>query len=77
MLFCFGHNFKTSNCHICIILSQSYDPSCHEKTSFMLCANNKDEGEPADSRSLISVFFVHCLDSKIPLFAVPKFQDPS
>ena len=30
----------------------------HEKTCFMLYANNKDTDQPAHSRSLISVFVV-------------------
>ena len=35
----------------------------HEKTCFMLYANNKDADLPAHPCSLISVFVVHCLDS--------------
>ena len=35
----------------------------HERTCFMLFENNKDTDQPAHLRSLISIFFVRCLDS--------------
>ena len=40
----------------------------------MLYANNKGTDQPAHTRSLISAFVVHCLDSIIPLFSMPKIS---
>ena len=34
---------------------------CHDKTIFMLYANNKDADHPAHAHSLISAFVVRCL----------------
>ena len=33
-------------------------------------ANNKDAGQPAHPRSLISVYVIRCLDSIIPPFSI-------
>ena len=43
-------------------LGSTYEPH-HEKTCFMLYANNKDADQPAHPCSLISIFVVGCLDS--------------
>ena len=40
------------------------------KNLFMPYANNKGADQPAHSRSLISAFIVHCLDSIIPLVSI-------
>ena len=37
-------------------------------------ANNKGADQPAHARSLISAFFVRCLDSMIPLLAIAKIS---
>ena len=42
----------------------SYEPG-HEKMCFMSYANNKGADQPAHPRSLISAFFVCCLDLQI------------
>ena len=47
------------------------DPG-HGKTCYMPYANNKDATQPAHPRSLRSTFVVCCLDSIIPVLAVPK-----
>ena len=44
-----------------------------EKTCLMPYANNKYADQSAHSRSLISIFIIHCLDSIIPLLAISKF----
>ena len=41
----------------------------------MLYANNKGTDQPADPRSLISAFVVHCLDSIVPLVSISKILD--
>ena len=41
---------------------------------FMPYANNKGAYQPAHSRSLISAFVVHCLDSIIPLVSISKIS---
>ena len=46
----------------------------HEKTCFMLYANNKDADQPAHPRSLISVLVVRCFDSIIPILAICKIS---
>ena len=46
----------------------------HEKTCFMLYANNKDADQPALLRSLISIFIVRCIDSIIPILAKSKIS---
>ena len=46
----------------------------HEKTCFIPYANNKGADQPAHSCSLISTFVVHCLDSIIPILAIPKIS---
>ena len=37
-------------------------------------ANSKGADQPAHPRSLISAFFVHCLDSIIPLLAIAEIK---
>ena len=37
-------------------------------------ANNKGADQSAHSRSLISTFVVHCIDSIIPVFAITKIS---
>ena len=37
-------------------------------------ANNKGADQPAHPRSLISAFFIRCLDSKIPLLAIAEIS---
>ena len=41
---------------------------------FMLYANNKGADQPAHPHSLISTFFVRCLDSIIPVLAKSKIS---
>ena len=48
----------------------------HEKTCLMPYANNKSADQPVHPRSLISIFVVHCLDSKILQLAVAKISRP-
>ena len=48
----------------------------HEKTCFMLYANNKFADQSTHLRSLISVFVVRCLASIIPLLAMSKISRP-
>ena len=43
---------------------------------FMPYANNKGADQPAYLRSLIRAFFVHCLDSIIPLDSISKISSP-
>ena len=44
----------------------------HAKTCLMSYANNKGADQPAHPRSLISTFFVRCLDSMICVLAISK-----
>ena len=37
-------------------------------------ANNKGADQPAHPRSLISTFFVHCLDNIIPLVSISEIS---
>ena len=46
----------------------------HDKTSFMLYANNKDADQPAHPHSLISVFIVRCLDSTRSVLDLSKIS---
>ena len=46
----------------------------NEKTCFMPYANNKGADQPAHSRSLISTFAVHCLDSIISLVSISEIS---
>ena len=48
----------------------------HEKTCFMLYANNKDADQPAHPLSLFSVFVFRCLDSIIPLLVIAEIPRP-
>ena len=41
---------------------------------FMPYENNKDAGQPAHSRSLISAFVIRCIDSIKPLVSTPKIS---
>ena len=50
------------------------DEPHHEKTCFMLYANNKDADQLAHSHSLISVFVVRCLDNIIPILGKSKIS---
>ena len=50
-----------------------YGP-CHAKTCLMPYANNKGADQPAHLRSLISTFFVRCLDSIMPLVSIPEIS---
>ena len=56
--------------HACVCLFEPH----HEKTCFMPYANIKDAGQPAHPCSLISAFFVRCLDSIIPLVSISKIS---
>ena len=47
----------------------------HEKTCFMSFANNKGADQPAHPRSLVSAFFVRCLDSVMSLVSVTKISN--
>ena len=51
----------------------------HGKTCLMPNANNISAKQPAHPRSLIGIFFVHCLHRIIiiPLLAKSKLQDSS
>ena len=53
--------------------SNAYEPS-HEKANLMAYANNKGADQPAHSHSLISTFFVRCLDSVIPTLVKSKIS---
>ena len=43
---------------------------------FMPYVNNKGADQSVHTRSLVSVFVVHCLDSIIPLFAIAEISRP-
>ena len=53
------------------MFSIRFDPS-HEKTCLMSYANNKGTDQPANPRSLVSVFVVRCLDSIISLDSIAE-----
>ena len=55
--------------HLCLH-GRRYEP-CHEETCLMPYVKNKDADQPAQMCSLISVFVVHCLDSRISPVAKP------
>ena len=62
---------------ICVHENSSLIITCepgHEKTCLMSYANNKGADQPAHTRSLISAFVVHCLDSVMYLASVTKIQ---
>ena len=46
------------------------------RKSVLPYANNKGADQPAHPRSLISAFFVRCLDSIIPLVSISKIFKP-
>ena len=54
-------------------MSVAFEPG-HEKTCLMSYANNKGADQPAQLRSLISAFVVHCLDSIISLDSKAKIS---
>ena len=58
----------------CLILIILWKEPYHEKTCFMLYANNKDADQPVHPRSMISVFVVRCLDRIIPILAISKIS---
>ena len=81
LLFAYGINrFSHDVAHLCVkwwvwkvrywdVIFKTfkvYEPG-HEKTCFISYANNKGTDQPAHLRSLISAFFVRCLDSTKPL----------
>ena len=49
------------------------EPS-HEKMCLVSTANNKGADQPAHSRSLISAFVVHCIDSLISLGSIAEIS---
>ena len=54
--------------------SHHHSEPCHEKTCFMLYANNKDTDQPALLHRLVSVFVIRCLNSIIPILAISKIS---
>ena len=46
----------------------------HEKMCLMPYVNNKSADQPAHPRSLISAFFVRCLDSIISLDSIAEIS---
>ena len=64
---------------VCLVLQVCRDPintvingPGHAKMCLMTYANNKGADQPAHPRSLISTFFVRCLDSMICILAISK-----
>ena len=43
---------------------------------FMPYANNKGADQPVHPHSLVSAFFIHCMDGIIPLLAIAKISRP-
>ena len=68
--------------HVCDQFSKEIVFLCWDKTLlnlallwenlFMPYANNEGADQPAHQRSLISTFFVRCLDSMIPLVSISE-----
>ena len=54
----------------CIIWAKSWE------NLFVPYANNKGVDQPAQPRSLISAFVIHCLDTIIPLLAIAEISRP-
>ena len=57
-------------CHIINEPCHIINEPCHEINMFLLYVNDKGTDQPAHSRSLISTFVVHYLDSVIPILPI-------
>ena len=55
-----------------LVLSRGGSYEQLNRKTFMPFANNKDADQPGHPRCLISIFVIHCLESRIPIAAIPK-----